>query len=333
MAFERTGVRLETCGARTRKHELFEEVLAVLSSKRRKNFSPNEPWTVYTVRYPDGNVRLKNSPEKNEMDRNRYVILLGLLVCLTTVVKAIDVPETTDFPGGVSFSSDPSVGTLDVGANTVSGSLNGFCLTGTYGLSCNPGGGGGDTQDSFLLTVPNGYQITSLTVTTSSVTGPSNFSASMELRNATAVVQFTPFLSPLNGTTSNLLTAPVGAGVYAISMYGQQAAAEGAFSLNWSVTMNLAPTVVLPGDSITNLINLISNPLSGLVLTTGQASSLTDKLNSALTSVLAGQNKQAINQLNAFINSVNISLKNSKMSPQTATTLTVAANAIITSLQ
>lgn len=268
------------------------------------------------------------------MNRNRYAIILGLLVCLTATVNAINVTETTDFPGGVNFTFDPSVGTLDQGANTVSGSLAGNCLTGTFGLSCNPGTiAGGDSQDSFLLTVPTGYQITSLTVTTSAVSGPANFSASMELRTATAVVQFTPFLSPLNGTTANLLTTPVGAGVYAISVYGQQALAEGAFSLNWSLAMNLAPLAVSPAQAVTDLINLISNPLSGLVLTTGQATSLTDKLNNALTSILAGQNKQAINQLNAFVNSVQTDLKNGKISAATAATLTVAANAIITSLQ
>jgi hypothetical protein len=268
------------------------------------------------------------------MNRNRSAIVLGLLVCLTTVVKAIDVTETTDFPGGVSFTSDPSVGTLDTGANSVTGSLSGSCLIGTFGLSCNPGtAAGGDTQDSFLLTVPTGYQITSLTVTTSSVTGPSNLSASMELRNSTAVVQFTPFLSPLNGTTTNLLTTPVGAGTYAISMFGQQAATEGTYSLNWSVALNLAPLVVSSAQAVTDLINLIANPFSGLVLTNGQASSLTDKLNNALTSLQSGQTKQAINQLQSFVNSVQTYLKNGKISPQNASTLTLAANTIIASLQ
>ena len=268
------------------------------------------------------------------MNRNRYAIILGLLIGLTTAVKAVDVTETTDFPGGVNFTYDPSVGTLDPGANTVSGSLNGNCLSGTYGLSCNPGtAAGGDTQDTFLLTVPNGYQITSLTVTTSAVSGPAGLSASMELDSTAAPVQFTPFLSPFPGTTGNLLTAPVGAGVYAVSVFGQQATATGPFSLAWSVALNLAPVVVSPTQAVTDLINLIANPYSGLILTAGQASSLTDKLNNVLTSVQAGQNKRAINQLQSFINSVQTYLKNGRISAQTATTLTVAANAIITSLQ
>ena len=85
-----------------------------------------------------------------------------------------------------------------------------------------------------------------------------------------------------------------------------------------------------PTTLVTNLIHLVSNPL--LQLTTGQSSSLTDKLLNALASIQAGQNKQAINQLNAFISSVQTYLKNGKMSAQTATTLTNAANAIIAQL-
>jgi hypothetical protein len=142
----------------------------------------------------------------------------------------------------------------------------------------------------------------------------------------------TTFLT-VGGSTPNLVTTPVGAGVYALSVFGQNAFADGAFSLNWSVTMNLASVVVTPTGALTNLINLISDPYSGLVLTSGQINSLTNKLNNVLTSVQTGQNKQAMNQLQAFINSVQTDLKTGKISVQTATTLTVAANAIITSLQ
>jgi len=85
-----------------------------------------------------------------------------------------------------------------------------------------------------------------------------------------------------------------------------------------------------PATLLTNLIHLVSNPL--LQLTTGESSSLTDKLINALASIQAGQNKQAINQLNAFINSVQTFLKTGKISAQTATTLTAAASAIVAML-
>jgi len=214
--------------------------------------------------------------------------------------------------------------------------LAGNCVVSSFNSSlieCNPGTiAGGDTQDSFLLTVPTGYQVTSLTVTTSSVTGPANLSVSVDVHSPTAAVLFTPFLTPLNGTTGNLLAAPIGAGIYAISMFGQQASATGAFSLNWTVTMTLTSVTVTPAQLVTNLMDLVSNPNSGLNLTTGQINSLVDKLNNVLASIQAGLNGQAVNQLTAFINSIQSSVKTGKMSSQTANTLISAANAIIASL-
>jgi hypothetical protein len=85
-----------------------------------------------------------------------------------------------------------------------------------------------------------------------------------------------------------------------------------------------------PATLVTNLINVVSDP--SLHLTSGQVSSFTDKLNNALASIQAGLNKQARNQLNAFINSVQSTVKTGKMSAQTGKTLTDAANAIIATL-
>jgi hypothetical protein len=85
-----------------------------------------------------------------------------------------------------------------------------------------------------------------------------------------------------------------------------------------------------PATSVNNLMGVISNPLLGL--TSGQGSSLTNKLNNALASIQAGLNKQAINQLSAFISSVQAAVKTNKMSAQTGTTLINAANAIILAL-
>lgn len=86
-----------------------------------------------------------------------------------------------------------------------------------------------------------------------------------------------------------------------------------------------------PAAAVTNLKTMVASP--ELALTSGQINSLTDKLNSVLASIQAGQNKQAINQLNAFISSVESALKTGKMTPETAAALIAAANAIITMLQ
>lgn len=106
----------------------------------------------------------------------------------------------------------------------------------------------------------------------------------------------------------------------------------GNFAINFSSpgTWTSGSATPTPATLVTNLIQLVSNPL--LQLTAGQISSLTDKLTNALASIQAGNNKQAINQLNAFISSVQTSLKNGKMSAQTATTVTNAATAIIAQL-
>jgi hypothetical protein len=82
-----------------------------------------------------------------------------------------------------------------------------------------------------------------------------------------------------------------------------------------------------PSAATSALITVINTTELGL--TVGQVASLTDKLNSVQASIAAGLNKQAINQLNAFINSVESAQKTGKMIPATAATLIAAANAII----
>lgn len=84
------------------------------------------------------------------------------------------------------------------------------------------------------------------------------------------------------------------------------------------------------GVAVTNLITLLSDPSLGL--TNGQISSLTDKLQSALDSLQQGLFKQAANQLNSLVNSVQTLQKNGKISVQTAATLLSAANAILAAL-
>ncbi|WHZ19350.1 MAG: hypothetical protein OJF55_001499 [Rhodanobacteraceae bacterium] len=78
------------------------------------------------------------------------------------------------------------------------------------------------------------------------------------------------------------------------------------------------------------LMSELSDPSLGL--TSGQIASLTDKLTNALASIQAGLNKQAVNQLNAFVNAVQVMLKTGKISANTASILTSAANAIIATL-
>jgi hypothetical protein len=86
-----------------------------------------------------------------------------------------------------------------------------------------------------------------------------------------------------------------------------------------------------PEEAVQNLITVVTDP--ALNLTNGQVSSFRDKLIKSLASIEAGLNKQAINQLNAFINSVTSEVKKGKLSPTLGTQLIDAAEAIIASLQ
>ena len=86
-----------------------------------------------------------------------------------------------------------------------------------------------------------------------------------------------------------------------------------------------------PSDVATgNLLVSLSDP--ALALTSGQINSVSDKLTNAIQSIQTGQNKQAINQLTAFISAVQTQWKIGKVSSATAATLIDAANAIIATL-
>jgi probable HAF family extracellular repeat protein len=83
--------------------------------------------------------------------------------------------------------------------------------------------------------------------------------------------------------------------------------------------------------AVTIFINTLSD--TDLALTTGQINSLTAKLQNSLASIQRGQNKTAINQLNAFINSVQAGLNSGHISAATGSALIAGANAIIAVLQ
>lgn len=135
---------------------------------------------------------------------------------------------------------------------------------------------------------------------------------------------------PLNGdiSTDNFSNATFGTNV---TDNGDLADPGGTVPGNFAYNFN-SPGVwtngaINPATLTTNLIHLINNPL--LQLTVGEGSSLTDKLINVQVSIQAGQNKQAKNQLGAFVSSVQTYLKTGKISAQTATTLTNAATAIV----
>jgi hypothetical protein len=84
-------------------------------------------------------------------------------------------------------------------------------------------------------------------------------------------------------------------------------------------------------ELVENLIDVIADP--DTLLTSGQVSSLSDKLLNALASIQAGQYKQAVNQLQAFIATVRNQVKTGKVNTATGAVLVAAASTIITVIQ
>ena len=156
---------------------------------------------------------------------------------------AIDVVEPGDYPGASGFGTGSvSAGILELGGNTIAGTLAGQCMIG----DCN-GSSAGDTQDSFKVTVPSGHKIQELTVTTANVAGPPGFSVSFNLRSPVSDLIQSSFLT-IDGTTANLVVTPIGAGEYSISVYGQGASQAGSFSLGWLVTIQVVSDGALFSD-------------------------------------------------------------------------------------
>ena len=87
------------------------------------------------------------------------------------------------------------------------------------------------------------------------------------------------------------------------------------------------PTAIGPEQALRNLINLLPDP--ALDLRRGQINSFFRQLNDALTSFLAGQIQQAINQLNSFINHVRGAVNAGQLSEQTGARLITEATAIL----
>lgn len=167
------------------------------------------------------------------------------LAGLATPANAIEVVEVGDYPNFSDFGPGAvSVGTLDLGENTITGELAGQCVVD----SCNDPGSTGDSQDSFTLTVDSGARISGFTVTTTHVIGPTGFSATASLRSPTVHRIIPTSFLVLDGTTENLVIRPISEGVYSVSVYGQASEQPGPFSFEWTVTIEVEPEGLLFAD-------------------------------------------------------------------------------------
>ena len=225
--------------------------------------------------------------------------------------------------GALSFSAGASTGCSVSGSTVSVTDASGSCsLTATKAgdATYNPA-----TSVPFAVTLVKADQAT-LTVTgPSSVTFGTTGTATASGGSGTGALSFSSGAS--TGCSVSGATVSVTDASGSCTLTATKAADN-----NYKSTTSAPFTVTLvpatgAAQMVTALIANLSDPSLGL--TKAQISSLTDKLNNVLASIQAGLNKQAINQLNAFISSVQSSFKTGKISLATANTLIGAANAII----
>lgn len=183
--------------------------------------------------------------------------LLQLLLLHCNLSYAVTISEPPDLPAILSLdnatgtfdrTNNFSTGVLDSGFNTISGSLLGYC-----GRHIDPFPGCyvnhfiEDGIDTFLIEVGDGYTLNELTVTTTNVSAPQDFVGLISFtRNIGfgAYQQVAAFL-PIDSATGNLIGSPIRtglqAGLYGIMVYGDSASQDGAFSLDYTINIDVAP--------------------------------------------------------------------------------------------
>ena len=190
----------------------------------------------------------------------RQLLAGGALALLAANAGAVIVNETGDFAGGASFDpfGESNIGPMSTGINLISGSLAGTC---DLSSGCN-GASAGDTQDSFQIEIAPGQTIAGIYIGTGDVSGPLGFSASMVAYKDSFAnnVLFEPSI-PLNAVSGMLALSDNGDGKYSISVYGQGSSEPGAYSLDYTVQIDVS-AVPLPaaawlfGSSVLGLIGL-----------------------------------------------------------------------------
>ena len=217
------------------------------------------------------------------MKKNQVAAVFVAFLVYSSTTSAVTVTESTDFgllyldstTGTFSTVYNSSIGVLDIGANSVSGSLSGTCQGGFTGsVPCNLNMTD-DNTDSFLIEIPDGYKLDTLFLTTSNASGPQDFnggSAIISINTGFASYLSTGGGPVLNSTTPeiiNLITptlnangiSQIDAGVYGMGVTAGSATQEGAFSLDYMLEMNVAPVPIpaaawLFGSALLGLVGI-----------------------------------------------------------------------------
>jgi len=153
---------------------------------------------------------------------------------IASTSHAAMITETTDFNGNLNFPSD--IGTLDVGANSVSGSVDAEC-----DILIGPGDciTFGDEQDAVEFLIPTGNELTSATLTISDLVGIDAFGRSFTDLGFLGFSLGEGVFDILGGT--NLTgTQNYQVGVDGFDAFGQVASAS------WRLDLTVAPISAVP---------------------------------------------------------------------------------------
>lgn len=187
----------------------------------------------------------------------------------STTATAITINESADAPGGDFPDGGPrppigfSIGALDDGTNMVFGSLDGVCEASTFGGGdCNPASGAGDGQDTFYVEIATGFQLDNLFVSTQNAVGPLNISGFFSFSEVAAFTVQLFRVSPLelNTSTGDLVSSPIGEGLYRLSVSGNFASEEGPYSFDYSLQLDVSQAAV----PIPSALPLFATALGGL---------------------------------------------------------------------
>ncbi|MEE4121108.1 MAG: hypothetical protein V2I65_19080 [Paracoccaceae bacterium] len=164
--------------------------------------------------------------------------------------SALTISEPPDLPGGTSPSA-PSLGTLSVGENFLSGSLTGTCELGDCNFVL------GDTQDSARITIAAGTQLVDAFFGSEGghSGGTMDLTFSFSPVGATGGSALLFEAVPLNTGESVMSffgtpVGPIGAGDYFVSAFGGSGD-DGDFEASWTMTLDVeavsqTPVIPLP---------------------------------------------------------------------------------------
>ena len=196
----------------------------------------------------------------------RYLLKTLVAICAMSMASGTNagviLSESSDLPNTVG----PNLGTLQIGANVISGNLTGFCEGDTQLCRTQPSPNtDDDITDEFSITVPDGTSLSSITLQTTG-SGPDDFALfGVVFFVRTAVIALGSTLDFYGPTESGALSVgpPLGAGDFGFSVsengYGPNPSGQSdEYNVDWQWTLNVvsAATTEAPEPTTTALLAL-----------------------------------------------------------------------------